>query len=44
MDRYVVRTSNNAQKKEIRQAGYKLKTIQLNCGNRGIALTHIAWN
>ena len=40
MDRYVVRTSNNAQKKEIRQAGHKLKTIQLNCGYKGIAQSY----
>ena len=40
MDRFVVRTPRTDQKKEIRQAGHKLKTIQLNCGNRGIAQSH----
>ena len=37
MDRFVVRTPKTGQKKATRQAGYKLKTIQLNLGNKGIA-------
>ena len=40
MDKFVVRTPNQAQKKVIRQAGHKLNTIQLNCGNKGIAQSH----
>ena len=40
MDRFIVRTPKTNQKKETRQAGHKLKTIQLNCGNRGIAQSH----
>ena len=33
-------TSNDAQKKEIRQSGHKLKTIHLNCGHKGIAQSY----
>ena len=40
MDRFLVRTSNTAQHREIRQTGIKLKTIQLNCGYKGIAQSH----
>jgi len=41
MDRFVVRIPKTDQKKEIKQAGHKLKTIQLNCGNGGIAQSHL---
>ena len=40
MDRFVVRTPRTNQKKATRQAGHKLKTIQLNLGNKGIAQSY----
>ena len=40
MDRFIVRTPRTNQKKEIRQAGHKLKAIQLNCGYKGIAQSY----
>ena len=42
MDRFLVRKSNTAQNREIRQAGIKLKTIQIDCGYKGIAQSHNA--
>ena len=40
MDQFVVRTSETAQNREIKQAGVKFKTVQLNCGYKGIAQSH----
>ena len=41
MDRFVVRIPKTDKRKEIKQAGHKLKTVQLNCGNGGIAHSHL---
>ena len=40
MDRFVVRTPNSSQNREVRPAGAKLKTIQLKCRYKGIAQSH----
>ena len=40
MDRYVVRLADTAESKAKRQAGNKLKVIQINCGYREISQSH----